>query len=435
MPDPAGFARDLRHDPMPPRARELLLDLTNSGSGSATPVLVEGRLGGLVVVEGRTGSFAEIRRLMSVLAGQAGVVLGRLRLVDALERERRMMDAILRHSPVGVILEDETGSVIFANPEAEQLYGVAADAMSGRELAGILGEAKAEVQNDPEAEPGAPLVLKMNDPDRVVEVRRVPIPGRADEPASTLSMHEDVTEERQMSEAKDLMLRAIGHEVRSPAAAMRSTLAGLLQWENLMEAQQRSALLAEAYEMSDRLLSLVEGQLIIAKLETRRFEPNPARVALTQAVEHVMAVLRHRYGERTARVDVHLPRTLPDAFCEPTHLEQVLTNLIGNALEYTTAPIHVTARAMASGWLEVTVADDGQGLPAERVESLFRKTGPAGQNRSRGGLGLGLYFCRLVVERSFGGRIWLAATGRGGTTFKFTVPAAEKMTLTAVSGG
>src|SRR5581483_11029851 len=109
------------------------------------------------------------------------------------------------------------------------------------------------------------------------------------------------------------------------------------------------------------------------------------------------------------------------AFCEPTHLEQVLSNLVGNALEYTTAPIHVSARVDEGGWLEVTVADEGQGLPPERVESVFRKTAPAGQNRARGGLGLGLYFCRLVVARSFGGRIWLAEPGRGGTTFKFTV--------------
>ena len=61
--------------------------------------------------------------------------------------------------------------------------------------------------------------------------------------------------------------------------------------------------------------------------------------------------------------------------------------------------------------------------PDMDVETLFEKTGPAGRNRSQGGLGLGLYLCRLVVERSFGGRIWVAASGRGGTTFKFTVPA------------
>ena len=57
--------------------------------------------------------------------------------------------------------------------------------------------------------------------------------------------------------------------------------------------------------------------------------------------------------------------------------------------------------------------------------TLFEKTHPAGQNRSRGGLGLGLYLCRLVVERSFGGRIWLHRSGPAGTVFKFTLPAEE----------
>jgi signal transduction histidine kinase len=115
---------------------------------------------------------------------------------------------------------------------------------------------------------------------------------------------------------------------------------------------------------------------------------------------------------------------LPSALCEPTHLDQVLTNLIGNALEYTPANrVTVSARPV-DGWLEVTVADDGGGLAPERLQTLFQKTGPAGRNRARGGLGLGLYLCRLVVERSFGGHIWLEKTGPTGTVFKFTVPAA-----------
>jgi PAS domain S-box-containing protein len=390
----------------------------------ATPILVEGALAGLVVAQAGAGSPAETRRLMSVLAGQAGVVIGRLRLVEALAGQRRMLDAILRHSPVGVILEDEAGLVVYANPEAEQLYGVEVSSFIGRAVEDILAEAGSQVTSDPDAEPDAPTVLTLRSPqERVIEVRRVPLPGISGEPAGVLSLHEDVTRERQVLEAKDLMLRAIGHEVRSPAAAMKTTLAGILQWERHMDAEQRTALLVEAYEMSDRLLNLVEGQLIIAKLETRQFEPNAAQVQLSQAVEHVMAVLRHRYGDRTERVSVKLPRTLPAAFCEPTHLDQVLTNLVGNALEYTGAPIPVSARVQGE-WLEVTVSDEGPGLPVDRVEALFRKTAPAGQNRARGGLGLGLYLCRLVVERSFGGRIWLAATGGGGTTFKFTVPAA-----------
>jgi len=231
-----------------------------------------------------------------------------------------------------------------------------------------------------------------------------------------------VTQEHMVLEAKDLMLRAIGHEVRSPAAVMKQTLAGLLQWGELIEPEKRRSLVEEAYEQSDRLLSLVENQLIIAKLETRHFEPSPAPVSLQSRLEVVISLLRNRYGGRVSSVQLDVDPDLPQAHCEPTHLDQVLSNLIGNALEYSRGnPIRLTARPL-DGWLEVTVEDRGRGLPAEHAQSLFEKTG-AGRNRSRGGLGLGLYLCRLVVERSFGGRIWLQRTGPEGSVFKFTVPA------------
>jgi len=157
------------------------------------------------------------------------------------------------------------------------------------------------------------LELHMHDPDRTVHVRRVIIPGLEGEPAGILTLHEDVTAQRIALEAKDLMLRAIGHEVRSPAAAMKNTLAGIMQWDNTIDATGRRELLQEAYESSDRLLSLVESQLIIAKLETRHFEPSPETVVLGQAVDGVMGILLHRYQERSAAVEVNLPAGLPPA--------------------------------------------------------------------------------------------------------------------------
>jgi signal transduction histidine kinase len=170
---------------------------------------------------------------------------------------------------------------------------------------------------------------------------------------------------------------------------------------------------------------LVESQLIIAKLETKHFEPTPEVIELRPAVEGVVSVLGHRYADRIDAVEVKLFDGLPKAHCESTHLAQVLTNLVGNALEYTSGPVKVRARSIPEGWLEITVADSGPGLPAGSLSDLFEKTGPAGRSRSQGGLGLGLYLCRLVVERSFGGRIWVASSTREGTTFKFTVPAAR----------
>ncbi len=403
------------------RRLRALLDLLGAPQDAfAIPIQVDGRLAGLLVARITAGG-AETRRLAAVLAGQAAVLLGQLELVDALDRERRMMNAILRHSPVGVMLEDADGRIVYANPEVESIYSLQASEMPGRTPDEIYAAAGASPAESGDSD--GTLELRMRDPDRTVHVRRVIIPGLEGEPAGVLTLHEDVTVQRQALEAKDLMLRAIGHEVRSPAAAMKNTLAGIMQWDDTIDASGRRTLLQEAYESSDRLLSLVESQLIIAKLETRHFEPTPEPVDLGSALSGVLGVLNHRYAERTAAVHINLPPDLPPAFCEPAHMGQVLTNLIGNALEYTSGAVEVEARQVLRGWLEITVMDHGQGLPPESLDTVFEKTGPAGRSRSQGGLGLGLYLCRLVVERSFGGRIWLAGSDRKGTTFKFTVPA------------
>src|ERR1700737_119314 len=152
----------------------------------------------------------------------------------------------------------------------------------GKKPAEIYAAAGA-VPNEEDSSDGT-VELRMHDPDRTVHVRRVVIPGLEGEPAGILTLHEDVTAQRLALEAKDLMLRAIGHEVRSPAAAMKNTLAGIMQWDNTIGPADRRELLQEAYESSDRLLSLVESQLIIAKLETRQFEPGAEPVPMGPAV-------------------------------------------------------------------------------------------------------------------------------------------------------
>jgi signal transduction histidine kinase len=362
--------------------------------------------------------------LLKDVAAHVSLALATAEQVEARDREARMMEAILTHSPIGMILEDGTGNVLYANAEVERIYGKEASALIGRPAGHLLTEAGAALLSDPEAAPDGALQYGLARNDMVIEVRRVPIRGAGRHRSGALSLHEDVTRQRSLLDAKDLMLRAIGHEVRSPAAAMRQTLAALLQWGPAVRPEQRKMLVEEAYEQSDRLLRLVESQLIIAKLETHGFEIRPVAVALGSALEQVLRILHSRYGTRAGVVRCHLPADLPAAHCEPAHLDQVLANLLGNALEYTQATlVHVSGLA-EDGWLEVTVQDNGGGLPVSLRDTLFAKTGLAGQSRARGGLGLGLYLCRLVVERSFGGRIWLSHTGPSGTAFKFTVPTA-----------
>src|SRR5258708_20175650 len=106
--------------------------------------------------------------------------------------------------------------------------------MRGQKLSEIYAAAGAERSDEDQAD--GTLELRMGDPVRIVHVRRVVIPGLEGEPAGILTLHEDVTAQRLALEAKDLMLRAIGHEVRSPAAAMKNTLAGIMQWDSTIHA-------------------------------------------------------------------------------------------------------------------------------------------------------------------------------------------------------
>src|SRR5258708_15652408 len=119
------------------------------------------------------------------------------------------------------MLEDATGSVVYANPEVEAIYQLQAAEMPGKKLSDIYSAAGA-VRGDEDQADG-PLELRMGEPVRLVHVRRVGIPGLEGEPAGVLTFHEDVTAQRPGPEAQDLMLRALRHEVRNPAAAMKDT--------------------------------------------------------------------------------------------------------------------------------------------------------------------------------------------------------------------
>jgi signal transduction histidine kinase len=357
---------------------------------------------------------------VSVLQDVAAHVSLALATADQVAR----MTAILQYSPVGVVLEDPGGRVVFTNRAIERLYSVPGDRLLGLpaerlpRLAGAVPVAGWEVEDS------GPQRLQVAATGATLEVRRVQIPGSMDHAAGTLSLHEDITRERVLQDARDLMLRAIGHEVRSPAAAMRGMLANLIEWRGKLAPEQTEDLLDEAYQQSERLLRLAEAQLIIGKLETHDYQPQESPVGLSEALDEVTRLLRNRYGERSSRIKRRLPDELPSANCDPAHLEQVLVNLIGNALEHTEASVVTVTAKRQRSWLRVDVLDDGAGLPPDQLERVFERGAFAGGHRAHGGLGLGLYLCRLIVERSFGGHIWIGHSGPKGTRISFTVPEA-----------
>jgi signal transduction histidine kinase len=131
--------------------------------------------------------------------------------------------------------------------------------------------------------------------------------------------------------------------------------------------------------------------------------------------------------EKQLRLETDVADDLPDAWADPDLVWRVLQNLVGNAVKFTPrgGRVRVTAglepRASSARMLRVAVSDTGPGVPAEVRGRLFEKFAAAGPGR---GSGLGLAFCRLAVEAQ-GGRIWAESEPEKGSTFAFTLPAAE----------
>jgi two-component system sensor histidine kinase KdpD len=175
--------------------------------------------------------------------------------------------------------------------------------------------------------------------------------------------------------------------------------------------------------MSERITTLLD----LVRLETGAIQPRFAAYELAELVGTVLHRLDARL--RAHRVRIELPENLPLLQVDGRLIEQVLENLLDNASKYTPAgsEIRISARALTRQ-VEVSIEDDGPGLPGSDPEILFEKFQRGSPEGSDGGIGLGLAICRTIV-RLHGGRIWAENRAPRGAAFRFSVPQSDEPLL------
>jgi two-component system sensor histidine kinase KdpD len=233
--------------------------------------------------------------------------------------------------------------------------------------------------------------------------------------------HAQAAEVRAEAEAiRNALLASISHDLRTPLATIvggAATLAGNL---DALSPDDRRALAAsvseEAAHMSERITTLLD----LVRLETGAIQPRLEDYELGELVGSVLGRLETRL--RTHRVRIELPDSLPLLHIDGRLVEQVLENLLDNASKYTPAgsEIRIAAHAL-SRQVEISVEDDGPGLPGSDPEVLFEKFQRGAPESATGGIGLGLAICRTIV-RLHHGRIWAENRAPHGAAFRFSVP-------------
>jgi two-component system sensor histidine kinase KdpD len=216
---------------------------------------------------------------------------------------------------------------------------------------------------------------------------------------------------------KTALLRAVSHDLRSPLTAI-STAAGALGSPTL-DTDQRSELTDVITTETERLTRLVEDLLDLSRLESGSAEPRPEPFS----IEEVVDAAAGGHSLRGARLDIKLDDDLPPVHADPVQLERVLSNLLENAVRFSSNGEPVAVRASTTGTrLQLRITDHGPGIVAEDLERIFepfyRAPGAAGH-----GSGLGLAIAKGFIEGN-GGRVWARSLPGQGATFTIDLPLA-----------
>ncbi len=364
-------------------------------------------------------------------AGTQTDITARKQAEQTLQEERVRLRAILAASRDGLVLVGHRGVIYIVNQPALSLLGLpdTPAEWEGRLIYRALQHlSNPYMSRDAMAEmerirlgPEPPNQGEWELPNRHVAWFNLPVMD-GDRWLGRLLVLRDVTEERQAAQLNHDLTRAMVHDLRSPLASLLATF-DLLTYDATtpLTADQRT-MLNLARTQANTMLNLVNGILEISQLESGHIQLELC------AVRPIDLMLEGVYAQsalallRQLTVTTAVPANLPLVWGDPNLLRRVLQNLLGNALKFTPEGGTITVSAQpVAGAVQFVVHNTGPGIPPELQAQLFRKfvTGAVAGR----GTGLGLAFCRLVIE-AHRGRIGVESTPETGTAFSFTVPLA-----------
>jgi NtrC-family two-component system sensor histidine kinase KinB len=400
------------------------------------PLWHGGNLIGLLNIEGTeaTAFDADDLSLAQSLADAVALALDNARLYAYINDERSRLQASIRFNRDGIALLGMTRRILVINVQALRLLELPGEPedwlnrsvhdvihllrrRSPMAVRAMIGEMRRTQRGD---EPLAEGEYDMAE--RVVHWSSLPVLSNA-QPIGRLIVLRDVTAERQLNLMREDLTNTMVHDLRNPATVVLGAL-DLLEAEDLTETQREIS--EVAYQGGQRLLTLINAILDVNRLESGQMPLEREPVRLDIIVAEIAEMEQVLAREKGLALENCVPPDLPLVSVDVELLRRVLQNLIGNAIKFTPAGGNITLGAQIDPahpqYMIVTVKDTGPGISPDLQARLFQKF-VSGRVRGRGS-GLGLAFCRLVVE-AHGGHIWVESTQGGGAAFHFTLPVAE----------
>lgn len=358
------------------------------------------------------GELAEAFNLMSTKLKEA---------VTLLTTERDKMAAILSTIGDGIFIVDGKNKVTMLNRTAEKLFKLSEEA--------AVGLSFIEIVRDHELDDTLQKCLKTREQQTGLvetEPRKQFLRVVATPLGNGSLVHiQDLTELRRLETVRHDFISNISHELRTPIASLK-VLAETLQEGAIDDKAVTQEFLHKINIETDRLAQMVNELSELSRIESGEVSLKLEPVDLGEVVRQVTERLRAQAERGGLSLEVDIPASLPEALGDEERVEQVLVNLLHNAIKFTPLGGRVTISTRVEGdSILVSVADTGVGISADDLPRIFERFYKADKARAGGGTGLGLAIAKHIVE-AHGGKIWAESTEGRGSTFTFTLPIALK---------
>ena len=337
------------------------------------------------------------------------------------DADRKLFDSILRNMNDGILIADQNGIITMANDSANKIFNIGAQDSINHSLAEVIRDYRInELFENCSKSKQQEMVSFESAPDKTF-IQCIATPLDPEIPGSILFLFQDLTRIRQLEIIRRDFVSNVSHELRTPLTSLK------LITETLQDGAIDDPAIAKNFveKMNsevDNLTQLVEELLELSKIESGRV---PLEKRLIKPEDFINAACT-RMDLQAQRAGLQLKNSvkpkLPKTMVDPIRLEQVLVNLIHNAIKFTPPGGHVEVSAYEEAeFIVYLVKDTGKGIPPKDLERVFERFYKADRSRSEKGTGLGLSISRHLVE-AHNGRIWAESQPGQGSTFFFRIP-------------
>lgn len=413
----------------------------------SVPLMSDGKaIGALSATSPTVDAFAaEDLSMLAAFADQAALAVKKARLYEDLAREKRQteqmyqsvqeksneLEAVLQGIGDGVLVTSNDLRLVMMNPISGLIFGVDGEPLLGQPLEYTVGhEGLLSLIRRALDQPGHAVLEELRvpmtreHPEMIYQGLATTVPGAGGDARGVVTVLRDVTSQKQLEQMKSNFLSVVSHELKTPLHSIKGFVDIILMGKTGQINELQADFLTTVRQQTDQLQNLINDLLEFSRLESGQIKLRVEELSLADIAGRVVEKLSLQAEEAQLSLHSELPDDFPTVEADAMRMEQVLTNLVDNAIKFTPADGRIViAGEDLDDRVLISVSDTGVGIPQGERERIFERfyQVDAGASRPYRGTGLGLSICKHIVEHHRG-RIWVEAAEPSGSIFKFILP-------------